>query len=121
MISDYEKSLHPVINLKFSHSDKTKLSDIIHHFYESKYIIIKNKKYKEYNFFNILIPIPKDIINTYNEKMWCIINWGCENDVYDFGQFLIEENSIKKTIIITDVHIPVTIYKYLLQNGYIIY
>ena len=101
-------SLYPNLNFIISHSDKTKISEIINNFCKSKNIIINKKKY---TFFNTIRPIPNDIINTENNKSWCLNNWGSEYDLYDFTECVInEDKNNNKIIIIKECYIPIIIH-----------
>ena len=104
--------------IKFTHPDK-KIITIIKIFLNDN--IINNK----YELFNIIRPIPINILEDKDIEIWCINNWSCKQDIYSYEKYIIEEidNMIIIQIIgfITKYNPPTKLYKYMIENGYIIY
>ena len=105
--------------IKFTHPDKN-IMTIIQNCLNDNII---NKKYE---LFNIIRPIPPNILEDIDIDIWCINNWGCKHDIFWYDKYIIEEtdnNNIILTInkFVTKYNPPTKLYKYMIKNGYIIY
>jgi hypothetical protein len=96
--------------IKLSHPDTEKMKALAE--------FIKQEK-KETGIFNFLRPIPKDQEENWYE--WCVENWGTKWDIADYDSDYWEENNTVTLYGNTAWSPPVSLYEYLVEEGWQIF